>query len=142
MKIFSLADKYTVLTKSILVDILTALDDEDFQRSQSKEELLEHVNNYFVPDVLEHADLKALTQLANMVAIEVKGKKSRRERYCIALTNLQNDMKDRALVAIQEIPETSPEFTTYARIIFTTDPELHEQWTNLMESDSAEDESN
>ncbi len=139
MKIYSLADKYTVWTKSILVDILSALDDEDFQRSQSKEELLEHVYGYFVPDVLENADLKALTQLAAEVGLEVNGKKGRRERFCNRLTNFQNDMKDRAILAIQEVSEDSLEFTEYARIIFTTDPELHEQWKSLMESDSSED---
>ena len=139
MDIFSLADHYSVWTKSTIVDLLTSLGDEDFQRSQSKEELLEHVNNYFVPDVLEHAELKALSQLASAVAVEVKGKKGRRERFCTALTNFQNEMKDRALVAIQEVPETSPEFTAYARIIFTTDPQLQEQWASAMESDSAED---
>ena len=83
--------------------------------------------------------MKALTQLASAVAVEVKGKKGRRERFCTALTNFQNEMKDRALVAIQEVPETSPEFTAYARIIFTTDPQLQEQWASAMESDSAED---
>ena len=135
MSIFSLADKYTVWTKSIIIDVLTALGDEDFQRSQSKEELLSVLNGYFVPDVIEYADLRALTQLAETVGIEIKGK-NRRNRLISRLVEFQNSMKEQALVLIESTPENSAEFTEYARIIFTTDPELHQQLESAIDDEN------
>lgn len=131
MNIFSLADKYNVWSKSIIIDVLTSLGDEDFERSQSKEDLLSILNGYFVPDVIEFADLKALTQLGEAVGIEVRGK-NRRNRLATQLVAMQNTMKDQALILIQTLSEDSPEFTECARIIFTTDPDLHEQLDGLM----------
>lgn len=131
MDIYSLADHYTVWSKSIIIDVLTALGDEDFERSHSKEELLSALNGYFVPDVIEYSDLKALTQLGEAVGIEVKGK-NRRNRLMTQLVAVQNSMKEQALALIETLPEDSPEFTECARIIFTTDPDLHVQLNGLI----------
>ena len=63
MTIINLADHYSVWTKSTIIELLEALGDSDFQRSQSKPELIECLHNYFVPDVLSVTELKSLSQL-------------------------------------------------------------------------------
>src|SRR5210317_1039132 len=121
MNIVNLADQYAVWSKSIIVEVLTALGDEDFTRSQPKEELIENLQAYLVPDVIDASDLKALIQLGDAVGIEIKGK-NRRLRLSARLMDFQNGMKDRALEMIQEVEEGSVAFTTLARVIFMTDP--------------------
>ena len=135
MHIFSLSDRYTVWTKSTIVDVLNALGDEEFQRSDAKEVLLEHLENYFVPDVVESADVKALLQLADSVKILEEGRKYKRERLVSMLMEFQHEMKDKALEALQSTAEDSAEFTEYARLIFSTDPELHAQLEEELKED-------
>ena len=67
MTIFSLADHYTVWTKSTIVDILSAIGDKEFQRSDTKV-LIEHLEGYFVLDIMDAADVKALTQIGEAVS--------------------------------------------------------------------------
>lgn len=127
MSIFSLADHYSVWTKGVVVNILTTLGDTDFQRSASKEALIEQLEAYFVPDIIQATDAKGLLQLAEAVSLLQKGRKYKRDALVSLLTNFQNDMKDKALIAVQSTPEDTPEFTRLARIVFTTDPELHDK---------------
>ena len=55
MTIFSLADHYTVWTKSTIINILSAFGDPEFRRSDSIKVLLDHLDGYFVPDVIKVA---------------------------------------------------------------------------------------
>ena len=127
MTIFSLADHYTVWTKSTIIDILNSIGDKEFQRSDTKEMLIEHLEGYFVLDIIDAADVKALTQIAEAVSLLRKGRKYKRDKLLEILANFQHDMKDKALVALRETPEDCLEFTMLVRIIFTTDPELYAQ---------------
>ena len=127
MTIFSLADHYAVWTKGSIVDILSAFGDTEFRRSDSINILLEHLDGYFVPDVIEAAQVKDLMQLSEAVGLLQKGRKYKRPQLVSMLTRFQHNMKDRALIALQNIPEDSEDFTAYARIVFTTDPELYAQ---------------
>ena len=127
MTIFSLADHYSVWTKSTIVDVLGAFEDSDFHRSDSKEVLIEHLEGYFVPAVIDAADVKALTQLADALSLLQKGRKYKRDKLVSLLTEFQEAMKVSALAALDSTPEDSEEFTRLVRIIFTTDPDLHAQ---------------
>ena len=127
MTIVSLADKYSVWTKSVMIDVLSAFGDEVYQRSDSKDMLIEYLEGYFVPDVVEAAELKALMQLANAFSLLQKGRKYKREKLVSLLVDFQEKMKEKALEALQNTPENTPEFTRLARIVFSTDPELHAQ---------------
>lgn len=135
MTIINLADHYSVWTKSTIIELLEALGDSDFQRSQSKPELIECLHNYFVPDVLSVTELKSLSQLAVAVGIELKGKKNRRERFRIQLIEFQQSMKEQALVLIQESAEEDANFMDYVRLIMSTDPELAEQLVQAMDTE-------
>ena len=135
MTIINLADHYSVWTKSTIVELLEALGDSDFQRSQSKTELIDLLRNYFVPDVLSVSELKGIAQLAEAVGIELKGKKNRRERFRAQLIGFQHRMKDQALVLIQNASEEDPAFIDYVRLIMETDPELAEQLVQAMDTE-------
>ena len=135
MTIINLADHYSVWTKSTIIELLEALGDSDFQRSQSKPELIECLHNYFVPDVLSVTELKSLSQLAVAVGIELKGKKNRRERFRIQLIEFQQSMKEQALALIQESEEEDANFMDYVRLIMSTDPELAEQLVQAMDTE-------
>ena len=139
MTIINLADHYNVWTKSTIVELLEALGASDFQRSQSKTELIECLHNFFVPDVLSVSELKGISQLADAVGIELKGKKNRRERFRAQLIEFQQGMKDQALDLIQNASEDDPAFMDYVRLIMGTDPELAEQLLQAM--DTEEDQS-
>ena len=133
MTIFSLADHYSMWTKSTVVNILSAFGDSDFKRSDSKEVLIENLEGYFVPAVIEIADVKALTQLAEAASLLQKGRKYKRDKLVSLLIEFQEQMKASALSALESTPEDSEEFTRLARIVFTTDADLHAQleteWT-------------
>jgi hypothetical protein len=135
MTIINLADHYSVWTKSTIIELLEALGDSDFQRSQSKPELIECLHNYFVPDVLSVTELKSLSQLAVAVGIELKGKKNRRERFRIQLIEFQQSMKEQALALIQDASEEDANFMDYVRLIMSTDPELAEQLVQAMDTE-------
>lgn len=135
MNIVNLADNYGVWTKSTIINLLETLGEKDFQRSDSKESLLELLQDFFVTDVLACADLKALQQLATAVDVDVKGKKKRRERLCERLMTFQNEMKAFALEQIQSLPDDSPEIKACLQVILT-DPEMAEK---LIEAMAAED---
>ena len=135
MTIFSLADHYTVWTKSIIINILSELGDDDYQRSDSKEVLLDHLEGYFIPDVIEAAEVKALMQLAQAVSLLQKKRKYKKEPLVSMLIGFQNSMKEKAMVALQDTPEDTPEFTALARIIFTTDSDLHTQLETELKRD-------
>lgn len=127
MTIFSLADHYSVWTKSTIVNILSAFGDSDFQRSDSKDVLIENLEGYFVPAVIETADIKALTQLAEAVSLLQNGRKYKRDKLVSLLIEFQEQMKASALSALESTPEDSEEFTRLVRIVFTTDADLHAQ---------------
>ena len=135
MTIINLADHYSVWTKSTIIELLEALGDSDFQRSQSKPELIECLHNYFVPDVLSVTELKSLSQLAVAVGIELKGKKNRRERFRIQLIEFQQSMKEQAITLIQDASEEDANFMDYVRLIMSTDPELAEQLVQAMDTE-------
>ena len=135
MTIINLADHYSVWTKSTIIELLEALGDSDFQRSQSKPELIECLHNYFVPDVLSVTELKSLSQLAVAVGIELKGKKNRRERFRIQLIEFQQSMKEQAIALIQDASEEDANFMDYVRLIMSTDPELAEQLVQAMDTE-------
>ena len=135
MTIFSLADHYTVWTKSTVINILSTFGDTDFKRSDSLNVLLEHLEGYFVPDVIEAAEAKDLTQLANAAGLLRKGRKYKRAQLVSLLTTFQHTMKEQALDALQKTPEDSEEFTAYVRIIVSTDPELYAQLENELKDD-------
>ena len=135
MTIINLADHYSVWTKSTIIELLEALGDSDFQRSQSKPELIECLHNYFVPDVLSVTELKSLSQLAVAVGIELKGKKNRRERFRIQLIEFQQSMKEQAIALIQDASEEDANFMNYVRLIMSTDPELAEQLVQAMDTE-------
>ena len=135
MTIFSLADHYTVWTKSTIINILSAFGDTEFRRSDSIKVLLDHLDGYFVPDVIEVAQVKDLMQLAEAVGLLQKGRKYKRKQLVSMLTTFQHNMKDQALIALQNIPEDSENFTAYARIIFTTDPDLYVQLETELNED-------
>ncbi len=139
MNIVNLADNYGVWTKSTIISILETLGERDFQRSDSKESLLERLQDFFVADVLEGADLKALQQLATSVNVELKGKKKRRERLCERLIAFQTDMRQRALEQIQALPDDSPKIQECLQVILT-DPETAEKLIEAMEADSSDTE--
>ena len=92
MMIFSVADHYTVWTKSTIINILTTFGDKDFQRSDTKDTLLEHLEGYFVPDVIEAADLKALLQLSETLGLIQAGRKYKRDKLVSMLISFQHDM--------------------------------------------------
>jgi|GEM_PF-5885842 len=135
MSIINLSDHYSVWTKSTIIELLEALGDSDFQRSQSKTDLIDLLRNYFVPDVLSVSELKGVSQIAEAVGIELKGKKNRRERFRAQLIDFQHRMKDQALVLIQDTSEDDPAFMDYVRLIMCTDPELAEQLVQAMDSE-------
>ena len=114
---------------------MSELGDDDFQRSDSKEVLLDHLEGYFIPDVIQVAEVKALMQLAQAVSLLQKKRKYKKELLASMLIGFQNSMKEKAMVALQDTPEDTPEFTALARIIFTTDSDLHTQLETELKRD-------
>ena len=121
MSVFCLSDHYTVWTKSTIVELLQAVGDEEFRRSDTKDALLERLGDYFVLDVLDVASLKALSQLADVVDIKVTTKKRRRDTLLSALKDFQSSMKDQARDLIQDAEDE--ELQRLLAIILCTDSE-------------------
>ncbi len=138
MGVFSLKEKFNVWTKSTIVEVLKSVGDEEFSRSESKEALLERLEDYFVLDVLDVASVKALSQLADVVGIKVS-KKGRRGALVSALQDFQVSMKEQALVLIQETEDAGEEFKRLLRLVLGTDAETTQAFTEAFE-DMQEDD--
>ena len=139
MGVFCLSDHYTVWTKSTIVELLQAVGDEEFRRSDTKEALLERLGDYFVLDVLDVASLKALSQLAEGAGVKVTTKKGRRGALVNALQDFQVSMKEQALVLIQETEGAGEEFKRLLRLVLGTDAETTQAFTEAFE-DMQEDD--
>ena len=139
MSVFCLSDHYTVWTKSTIVELLQAVGDEEFRRSDTKEALLERLGDYFVLDVLDVASLKALSQLAEVAGVKVTTKKGRRGALVNALQDFQVSMKEQALVLIQETEGAGEEFKRLLRLVLGTDAETTQAFTEAFE-DMQEDD--
>lgn len=133
MDVFSLKEKFNVWTKSTIVEVLKAVGDEEFSRSESKEALLERLEDYFVCDVLDVASVKALSQLADVVGIKVKTKKGGRGALVSSLQDFQVSMKEQALVLIQETEDAGEEFKRLLRLVLGTDAETTQAFTEAFE---------
>lgn len=139
MGVFSLKEKFNVWTKSTIVEVLKSVGDEEFSRSESKEALLERLEDYFVFDVLDVASVKALSQLADVVGIKVTTKKGRRGALVSAMQDFQASMKEQALVLIQETEGAGEEFKRLLRLVLGTDAETTQAFTEAFE-DMQEDD--
>lgn len=139
MDVFSLKEKFNVWTKSTIVEVLKAVGDEEFSRSESKEALLERLEDYFVFDVLDVASVKALSQLADVVGVKCTKKNGRREALVNSLQQFQVSMKEQALVLIQETEGAGEEFKRLLRLVLGTDAEttqaFTEAWEDMQEDD-------
>ena len=141
MSVFCLSDHYTVWTKSTIVELLQAVGDEEFRRSESQEALVERLRDYFVLDVLDVGSVKALSQLADVAGIKVTTKKGRRGALVSALQDFQVSMKEQALVLIQETEDAGEEFKRLLRLVLGTDAETTRAFTEAFE-DMQEDDGN
>ena len=121
MSVFCLSDRYSVWTKSTIIELLQSVGDDEFRRSDTKESLLERLRDYFVVDVLDIASVKALLQLAEVVGIKGTTKKSRRDALVSALQNFQISMKDQAHNLIEDAE--GEELQRLLAIILGTDSE-------------------
>ena len=133
MSVFCLSDHYTVWTKSTIVELLQAVGDEEFRRSDTKEALLERLRDYFVLDVLDVGSVKALSQLAEVAGVKVTTKKGRRGALVSALQDFQVSMKEQALVLIQETEGAGEEFKRLLRLVLSTDAETTQAFTEAFE---------
>ncbi len=132
--VFSLKEKYSLWTKSTIVEVLEAIGEEDFSRSDSKEALIERLEDYFVFDVLEVASLKALSQLADEVGVKCTKKKGRREALVRSLQRFQVAMKEQALVLIQQTEDAGEEFNQLLQVVLGTDAETTQAFTEAFET--------
>ena len=130
MSVFCLSDHYTVWTKSTIVELLQAVGDEEFRRSDTKDALLERLGDYFVLDVLD-VGLKALSQPRSWR--KCTKKKGRREALVKSLQQFQVSMKEQALVLIQETEDAGEEFKRLLRLVLGTDAETTQAFTEAFE---------
>ncbi len=138
--VFSLKEKYNLWTKSTIVEVLEVIGEEGFSRSDSKEALLERLEDYFVFDVLEVASLKALSQLADEVGVKCTKKKGRREALVRSLQRFQVAMKEQALVLIQQTEDAGEEFNQLLQVVLGTDAETTQAFTEAFETLQEEDD--
>lgn len=139
MSVFCLSDHYSVWTKSTIIELLHSAGDDEFRRSDTKEDLLERLKDYFVMDVLDVASVKALSQLADNVGIKVTTKKGRRGALVSALQDFQVSMKEQALVLIQETEDAGEEFKRLLRLVLGTDAETTQAFTEAFEEIQEDD---
>ena len=139
MNVFSLKEKFNIWTKSTIIEVLQAVGDEEFSRSESKEALLERLEDYFVLDVLDVTSLKALSQLADEVGVKCTKKSGRRNALVNSLQQFQVSMKEQALVLIQETEDAGEEFKRLLRLVLGTDAETAQAFMEAFEEIEGDD---